>query len=191
MGQSDAEKAPEPVDSSPTESLTQFSAFVAEYRSESDRAAVVLGAAKLDYLLYQILTKHLLPNAGSRDDLFDSDGPLSTFSAKIHLTHRLGVIDSGFARALHLLRRIRNSFAHEISGCHLDSGAHRDRVRELVAPFESLQLYVKFRQSFIGGETGSRGDFDTILGILALRLEDIHERIQPIPPGSAQPLLRD
>lgn len=65
--------------------IDEFAEFVTEFKKESDRAAVILGAAKLDLLLYQIITKVLRPNASSNDDLFDGDAPLSTFHAKIHL----------------------------------------------------------------------------------------------------------
>ena len=66
-----------------------FNEFAKEFREESDRAAVILGAEKLDLYLYQILIKVLFPNASSQDDLFNGDGPLSAFSAKIHLCYRL------------------------------------------------------------------------------------------------------
>lgn len=55
--------------------------------------------------------------------------PLSIFSAKIHLCYRMGLIDSAIARTLHLIIKIRNNFAHEVTGCKLDSGSHRDRVK--------------------------------------------------------------
>ena len=41
--------------------------FIEEFRRESDRAAVVLGAAKLDLLLYQLFQAVLLPCAASKD----------------------------------------------------------------------------------------------------------------------------
>ncbi|MDP3830347.1 MAG: hypothetical protein Q8Q47_03695, partial [Ignavibacteriaceae bacterium] len=98
-----------------------FYEFVNEFIAESDRAAVILGTAKLDFLLYQILTKYFIPVAGSSDDLLEGDSPLTTFSSKINICYRLGIIDTQFARTLHLIRKIRNSFAHEISGCNLDT----------------------------------------------------------------------
>ena len=98
-----------------------FEKFLDEFKSESDRAAVILGAAKLDILLYQLLTKFLIASPAGTDELFDGDAPLGTFSSKINLAHRLGLIDKDFSRALHLIRKIRNSFAHEISGTTLES----------------------------------------------------------------------
>lgn len=122
--------------------------FVEGLINEGDRATVILVAAKLDLILYRILQKHLIPIPGSKDELLDNDGPLSTFSAKINMTYRLGLIDNLFSHSLHLIRKIRNAFAHEVEGCTLDSGAHRDRVRELIAPAESLEFFKKLFDMF-------------------------------------------
>jgi hypothetical protein len=111
-------------------------AFVRDFCNESDRAAVILGAAKIDAILGELLRRILLPNPTNHDDLFDGDGPIGTFSAKIHLAYRLGIIDAAFARALHIVRRIRNDFAHDLASSSLDSGPHLDRVKQLVAPFQ-------------------------------------------------------
>lgn len=120
--------------------------FFKEFVTESDRAAVILGAAKLDLQLYQLLFKVLLPNASSRDDLLDGEGPLSMFSAKINMSYRLGLIDSHLARSLHLIRKIRNAFAHEVEGCKLESGSHKERVKQLIAPLESYELFTRLRK---------------------------------------------
>jgi DNA-binding MltR family transcriptional regulator len=82
------------------------------FATESDRAAVVLAVAKLDELLAELLQRVFRPSATAQDELLDIEKPLGTFSAKIHISYRLGLIDASFARALHLVRRIRNSFAH-------------------------------------------------------------------------------
>ena len=123
--------------------IVVLGSFVEGIISEEDRATVILVAAKLDLLLYQILQKHLIPVPGSKDELLENDGPLSTFSAKINMTYRLGLIDNLFSRSLHLIRKIRNNFAHEIEGCTLNSGAHRDRVRELITPAKDLEFFKK------------------------------------------------
>lgn len=148
-----------------------FGAFYDEFSNESDRAAVILGAAKLDVLLYQLIQKLLVPTASSTDELLDGDSPLSTFSSRINMAYRLGVLDARFTRALHLVRRIRNSFAHELASSTLATGSHRDRVRELMAPFTPHVEYAGFREAFFPGQTGPGVDFRCVLGIMALRLE--------------------
>ena len=147
--------------------------LISELLHESDRTSVILGAAKIDILLYQLLIKFLLPNPTSRDDLFDGDSPLSTLSSKINLCFRLGLIDSGTSKALHLIRKIRNSFAHEISGCQLDVVPHKDRVKELVSPYENEPTFIKMKS--ISEEKGKRGpsaDFRILISLLILFLQE-------------------
>ena len=157
----------------------EFKQFVEEFRKESDRAAVILGAAKLDSLLYLLLTKTLLPNVGEQDELFEGEAPLSSFNAKINLAYRLGLIDSHFSRALHLIRKIRNSFAHEVSGCSLNSGAQRDRVRELIAPIEKFNQF-EILKSGLFEKDDPASDFRMTLSVALLRLELAIRENEPI-----------
>lgn len=158
-----------------------FKKFVEEFKSESDRAAVILGAAKLDVLLYQLLQAALRPCTGKSDELLDGDSPLATFSARIAMSHRLGLIDDDFCRALHLIRRIRNSFAHELSGISLDSGAHRDRIRELVAPLKKHESFDYVLEKYFGDKAGSAGEFRTAVALASLRLEGACNDTTPSP----------
>ena len=155
----------------PSASAIEFMTFLYEFRDETDRAAVILGAARLDLLLYQLLIKFLLPNPTATDDLFEYEGPLSSLSAKTNLTLRLGLIDASLAHALHLIRRIRNSFAHETTGCKLDSGAHKDRVKELILPLEEFDRYGELRKGFSDKIPASSADFRTALAVVAVRLD--------------------
>lgn len=148
----------------------EIEGFIAEFKGESERAAVILGAAKLDALLYQLLAKVLLPSVGNQDELLDGDSPLSSFSARINLSFRLGLIDAKFARALHLIRKIRNSFAHEVSGASLTTGAHRDRIRELCLPLVENEIFAKTRDQVFGA-SGPAADFRMALSITMIRLE--------------------
>jgi hypothetical protein len=162
-----------------------FTEFVQEFQNESDRAAVIIGAAKLDYLLAQILAKYLLPSTAKSDELLEGDSPLSTFSAKIALTYRLGLIDAKLSRALNLIRRLRNSFAHEVSGCSLESGPHRDRIREIVSPFSREPVFEDFREVFIAKKTGAAADLFALLGLIALALESYFDTLATV---TAKPL---
>lgn len=156
-----------------------FITFVNEFKGESDRAAVILGAAKLDTLLAQIIERFLLPSTGSIDELLDGDSPLSTFSSRINASYRLGLISSDFAKVLHLVRRIRNSFAHEVVGVSLQSGAHADRLKSLLLPLQSLPFFSKFRNHFIG-EPSPSNDFRACLGLMTGRLEHILENTKSL-----------
>lgn len=148
-----------------------FRKFVDEFKDESDRAAVVLGAAKLDSLLQQILDRHLLPSLSSSDELLDGDSPLATFSSRINASYRLGLVTAEFAKQLHLIRRIRNAFAHETSGCSLEHGPHADRLKSLLLPFLPLPFFKKFKEEFFGESKTLGSSFKACLAIMAARLE--------------------
>lgn len=157
-----------------------FIKFVDEFKGESDRAAVILGAAKIDLLLYQILQQYLAPITGGKDELLDGDSPLGTFSAKILLVNRLGLVNDEFTRALQFVRKIRNSFAHEVAGCTLDSGAHRDRVKELVAQLKHKNAFIKIRASKFEDKDEPSTNFRTALAFLVARLDVLLSHIDPV-----------
>jgi len=158
--------------------------FINDLAAETDRAAVILTASKMEIMLGQILQKALLPCATSKDDLLEGEGrPLSTFSARIDLTHRLGLIDGICARALHQIRRIRNEFAHELSEGSLNIGAHRDRVKSLVAPFENSAALIGLKEAYLKGrEATPRDTFRIIATILPVYLNLIHNSLITIAP---------
>lgn len=165
--------------------------FIKGLENEGDRATVILVAAKLDLILYQILQKHLIPIPGSKDELFDNDGPLSTFSAKIKMTYRLGLINNLFSRSLHLIRKIRNDFAHEVEGCTLNSGSHRDRVRELIAPAENLEFFKKLFDSFKKEDkfTLTSIQFRAMAGVICTNLEVLFSQCITLSDKDALDLL--
>ena len=178
MNQPTGSNIPLPLD------WSAFTAFVEEFKGESDRAAVILGAAKLDVLLSQILERFLLPCTSSTDELLEGDSPLSTFSARINICYRLGLISGPFAKSLHLVRRIRNSFAHELSGCSLNSGSHNDRLKSLLAPVKSLPFFINFRDHFFQEITPST-EFKACLSMMVARLETKILATQQTPDDQA------
>lgn len=152
--------------------------FLKEFTGESDRAAVILGAAQLDILLSQHIKALLLPSPTSNDELLDGDRGLGTFSAKINVAYRLGLIDSGMCSGLHLIRKIRNSFAHEAGATSLALGSHRDRVRELVRPFRQHPEFDELIESVGLGEfEESSKVFRAVLSIVVVRM---HRRLDTI-----------
>ena len=152
------------------ELVDSYKSFIRDFAKESDRAAIVLGAAKLDTLLRQLLQRSLRPCTSSTDDLLDSERPLGTFSARIDVCYRLGLIDSELTRALHLIRRIRNEVAHEVSSVSLMSGPHSDRIRELVSPMKNLEIFEKFKKRKEFAHTSSAAkDFRVVLAMVCGR----------------------
>ena len=98
----------------PEEISLEVRTMIEGLMKEGERAAVVVGAARLELALEHLLKKVMQENPGGSDDLFDSDRNLGTFSAKIATAFRLGLIDLDIEHCLQLIRRIRNDFAHSI-----------------------------------------------------------------------------
>ncbi|MFC0610227.1 hypothetical protein ACFFGQ_20980 [Rufibacter quisquiliarum] len=163
-----------------------FNDIIEEFKKESDRACVILSAAKLDAQLYLLLSKVFKPALSNNDELLDGDSPLGTFSSKINIAYRLGLIDSHFTKALHLIRRIRNAFAHEFKTMSLATGGHADRIRELVVHFKDYAEYHDFKENHFGKASGLNIDFKIIVTIAIIRLDTaIHYAEQISEEGTA------
>lgn len=114
----------------------QWNFLLTQFQKESDRAAVILVVSIIDENLQTLLKSYLVATPSSNDSLFDSaTSPLSNFSSKIDIAHRIGLVSSKFARDLHIVRKIRNSFAHDIYGCNFENGSVLSRIRELENSF--------------------------------------------------------
>lgn len=146
-------------------------AFQSNFGKESDRAAVVLIAARLDQLLYQVLSATLRPPPGREDALLDTDRGLGTFASRIDACYRLGLIDAEFCRALHILRRIRNEFAHETSEATLEQPPHRDRVQQMAAPFTSFEKFREDVERRFSKQPTQRAHFSACAMVMVVRLE--------------------
>jgi hypothetical protein len=151
--------------------------FLEEFSKESDRAAVIVAASIFDDALGNLLKQFLVPTASSQDELFDgANAPLSTFSAKIAFAHRLGLISGAFARNLHLIRRIRNEFAHNIHGGSFQDSAVKSRVMELY----KSQGYRNISDDTRLHPKGPRGDFLTVCLWMLWSINSDLESLQPL-----------
>lgn len=114
-----------------TEDMTTAMEFMTTFVDQPDHVAVILATSKMDEQLKHIIRLRLIPCSTGKDELLDSGQGLGTFSNRIDLSFRLGLIDSSLAGSLHILRKIRNDFAHAYEGQALDKPPHKNRVEEL------------------------------------------------------------
>lgn len=129
-----------------------------EFAKESDRAAVILTASLFENALGQLLRVRLVAAPSASDDLLDgANAPLSTFSAKISAAYRIGLISKRFCRDLHLIRQIRNQFAHNVGGCSFGETSVKSRVLELAKSSGFIERNARLRKNRFG--QGTRGDF--------------------------------
>ena len=107
--------------------------FYDHMRFESDRGAVIVSVSLLDDILSDLLKSKLAPSLEKNDELFDSAfSPFSTFSAKIDLGYRLGLLKPSLRASLHMLRKVRNNFAHTANVKGFDHQSTQSRIRELI-----------------------------------------------------------
>lgn len=149
-----------------------------EFKGESDRACVILGSAVLDSAVETLLKSFLLPSATADDPLFDgANACLATFSSRIEMAARLGLIDSAFAKNLHLVRRIRNDFAHNIAGCNFTDSAVMGRLTELRRSSGLPEKAPETRSNF---PDGPRGDFQMVVSAMQWLLRAYAEDVEPL-----------
>ena len=99
---------------------------IKELEEQTDRGAAIIAAAFLDERLSEAILSRLRPLPDVTDKLLSSSGPVGTFSAKIDLAYALGYYGERSHRDLHLVRKIRNKFAHtlEPTGFNTESISH-------------------------------------------------------------------
>lgn len=99
---------PNPATLKPSELFDLFAdELIAELNA---RPLIIVGASKADHLLLEVLCAFLLPKLAKpreQDELLEGDFPLATFSARIKICRRLGLIDETLYVALDRLRRLR------------------------------------------------------------------------------------
>lgn len=79
---------------------------------ETDRGVALICAAYVEDQLKELLEGEFVDLPKVVDNLFNHNGPLGTFSAKIDICLVMGLIGQDMHRGLHLIRKIRNTFAH-------------------------------------------------------------------------------
>lgn len=89
--------------------------ILTEMFDSSERAATIVAAAYIDDDLKRKIQTKLGPcEDPEKDPLFDiGDRPLNSFSAKIILAERMGIILPDVAAVIHRLRKIRIKYAHK------------------------------------------------------------------------------
>jgi DNA-binding MltR family transcriptional regulator len=95
------------------EHLDQVILFRQTLSAETDRGVALVCAAYLDGELKALLEKTFVDAPNTIDKLFEGTGPLATFSSRIDLALAIGLLRGESHRGLHLIRKIRNDFAHQ------------------------------------------------------------------------------
>ncbi len=112
--------------------LADYQSMVTLFENESDRGAAVLAGSYVEnHLGLYLRSRMIVPSVADR--MFSSDGPLSTFSQRIDLAHAFGFLSKEQCADLHLIKKIRNHFAHHPKEASFNDKPVSDWVENLIA----------------------------------------------------------
>ena len=124
----------------PVEStLADYHLMVNLFENESDRGAAVLAGRYVEnHLGLYLRSKMIAPSIADR--LFSSDGPLSSFSQRIDLAHAFGFLSKEQCADLHLIKKVRNHFAHHPKEATFNDKLISDWIENLIASKTKITL---------------------------------------------------
>ena len=151
-----------------------------EMQKESDRSTAILLGAELDDTLGQILVKHLLPPRAKK-----YPGAFARiFSARIELAYRLGLLHPLLHHELHIIKDIRNEFAHKTIGITFESSEVVVHTSKLVMAKAYDQLIIamsKARPELVSLRNQNSRERFVISGAFLLhRLSAVREQVKQV-----------
>ena len=156
---------------------------------ERGRGAVLVGVARVDAALETMLQAVMAPGPSKGDGLFQPERPLGSLGAKVALAHRLGLIDDAVERALGVLRRLRNAFAHSAESASLTDDTHRMRLEAVYLEARANPLWGPLEAVLAAQPPSAHGPLDAalrdyilLITILVAFLESTAKQLKPIKP---------
>lgn len=137
--------------------------------NETDRGSALMAAAFLDELLKDLLKCFLVDDQKSLKELFSGTGGLSSFSSRIELCYLLGLIPVNIKKDLHLIRKIRNEFAHSMDIIDFNHPSIAARCREL--KYNAFQDQLPPRKMFNRVAFGVAGIINGVIMTMERRTE--------------------
>jgi hypothetical protein len=156
---------------------------------ERGRGAVLVGVARVDAALEHLLQAVMTPAPAKGDGLFLPDRPLGSIGAKVALASRLGLVDASVERALNVLRKLRNAFAHSAESASLADPAHSSRLAEVYAEARVNPLWGPLETVLAAQPPSAHGpldpalrDYILLITILVAFLEATAQQLKPMQP---------
>jgi hypothetical protein len=158
----------------------EFDSFVEDFLDEkSERPITIVASSKIDDLLLSILKKYLLPKisgGGQDDELLEGDRPLATFSSRIKILYRVGVIDISLVKVLEQVRKIRNLSAHGIA-FNMKNPPIREHLAEIKKTIRNRSTFNLIKNRFFEGNLDSSiKEVQCLFITICAILEAIHEK---------------
>ena len=156
---------------------------------ERSRGAVLVGVARVDAALEHLLQAVMTPATAKGDGLFLPERPLGSIGAKVALASQLGLIDGQVERALNVLRKLRNAFAHSAESASLGDAAHSSRLAEVYADARANPLWAPLETVLAAQPPSAHGplepalrDYILLITILVAFLEATAQQLRPLQP---------
>ena len=92
----------------------EFDSSLAEFQSARDRIAAIMGAALVENTLVDAIKVCLDDTSDIGQLFYDDKAPFGTFYARIVAAKSFGLVTERLANDLHVIRDIRNQFAHSV-----------------------------------------------------------------------------
>lgn len=142
---------------------------------ESERGSAIVGAALIDDALEEMLKTLMIASAQKDDELFNGPyAPLSSLSAKIDVAYRTGLISPNVRASFHLIRKLRNDFAHVSLQINFESQSVHSRIRELFnlnkELFETLWQIIKDNFDDVNMAEDSKHGIDNVVKNIGWKL---------------------
>ncbi len=158
-----------------------FDSFVEDLLGEKNpRPIIIIGSSRIDDILYRIMCKHLLPKnskESQQDELLEGDNPLGSFSSRIKIVSRLGIIDNELYKILERVRSIRNKSAHSIE-FNIKKSPIREHITELRKMVLTRKSYKRtLERYFKGVDMNEIQELQCIMITICVLLEAISEKI--------------
>ena len=157
---------------------------------ERGRGAVLVGVARVDAALEHLLQAVMTPATSKGDGMFLPERPLGSIGAKVALASRLGLIDGQVERALNVLRKLRNAFAHSAESASLGDAAHSSRLAEVYADARANPLWAPLETVLASQPPTAHGplepalrDYILLITILVAFLEATAQQLRPLQPA--------
>lgn len=118
-------------------------------KSESDRGCVLVVASLIENILEEQIVARLSPKIGKSDELLSkaSNSAISSFSSKINLAYRLGLIPLSERAIYHQLRELRNVCAHHVEQQNFEQNHFKDRTKNIIS--ESSIIWEIFKEKVV------------------------------------------
>jgi hypothetical protein len=113
-------------------SLSDYREMIELFDGESDRGAAVLAGSYVENFLGLFLRAQMT-DPSLAEKVFSAQGSLSSFSQRIDFAQGFGFLPEKLCAQLHLIRKIRNHFAHHPKSASFSGSPVKEWVKALAA----------------------------------------------------------